>query len=63
MDNEYDTGDAQEKFSDYYQFIKRLGAGSFGQVVQALDKRTSEHVAVKIISKVSVKPNKLSKLR
>ena len=29
--------------------IKRIGKGSFGQVIQAMDKRTNKDVAIKII--------------
>lgn len=32
-----------------YVLQKRIGKGSFGQVVQALDNRTNEEVAIKII--------------
>lgn len=58
-----DSGDYQEKFSDYYEFVQQLGSGSFGKVVHAVDKYTGEHVAVKIISKLNIKPNKLPILR
>lgn len=60
---DFDEGDYQEKFSDYYEFVKVLGRGSFGKVVHAIDKYTGDHVAVKIISKVNIKPNKLTLLR
>jgi serine/threonine protein kinase len=32
-----------------YIVKKKLGKGSFGQVVQAVDKLTGEHVAIKIV--------------
>mmetsp|Transcript_9455 Transcript_9455/g.19600 ORF Transcript_9455/g.19600 Transcript_9455/m.19600 type:complete len:605 (-) Transcript_9455:430-2244(-) len=38
-----------EVIMDRYVIQKRIGKGSFGQVVQALDKNTNKEVAIKII--------------
>lgn len=38
-----------EVINDRYVLQKRIGKGSFGQVVQALDKKTDKEVAIKII--------------
>lgn len=35
-------------FSDYYDYIKPLGCGSFGFVVSAVDRETGEYVALKV---------------
>jgi hypothetical protein len=36
------------KFSDFYDFHKFLGCGSFGFVVSAIDKKTGDHLALKV---------------
>lgn len=36
------------KFEDLYDYHKFLGAGSFGFVVSAIDRKTGEHVALKV---------------
>lgn len=33
-----------------YQVLRMLGSGSFGQVVECIDHKTSEHVALKVIT-------------
>lgn len=38
-----------ETINNRYVLQKRIGKGSFGQVVQALDKKTNKEVAIKII--------------
>ena len=38
-------------FAQYYDFVQILGAGSFGLVFSAKDRRTSEQCAVKVLSK------------
>jgi dual specificity tyrosine-phosphorylation-regulated kinase 1 len=38
-----------EVIQNRYVLQKRIGKGSFGQVVQALDKKTNKEVAIKII--------------
>lgn len=40
MDSDFDKDDYEVKFSDYYRCIKRLGSGSFGKVVKAIDLYT-----------------------
>ncbi len=35
-------------FDDYYDYMKPLGCGSFGFVVAAIDKKTGDHVALKV---------------
>lgn len=47
MDN-YHKG---EKITDYYKFEEELGAGSFAVVKSAVNKKTGELVAVKIINR------------
>lgn len=37
------------KFSEFYDYHKFLGCGSFGFVVSAIDKATGEHLALKVI--------------
>ena len=48
-----DKGDYRFEIGDHMQYrfeiVQRLGRGSFGQVVKALDHRLGEHVALKII--------------
>jgi len=38
------------KFSDFYDYHKFLGCGSFGFVVSAMDKESGEHVALKVFN-------------
>ncbi len=38
-----------EIIHDRYKLIKRIGKGSFGQVVKAVDMKTDKEVAIKII--------------
>ena len=38
-----------ELFNDRYIIDKRIGKGSFGQVVRAYDRKIKKHVAIKII--------------
>ena len=37
------------KFSDFYDYHKFLGCGSFGFVVSAIENCTGEHLALKVI--------------
>jgi serine/threonine protein kinase len=60
---EIDKDDYSDKFSDFYIFIKYLGSGSFGKVVHAIDRQSSQEVAVKVIEKNTVKPEKISDLK
>lgn len=60
---EFDKGDYADKFSDYYIYIATLGSGSFGKVVHALDRQSGLEVAVKIITKKTVKPGKILELK
>lgn len=43
-------------FQTFFVYQSDLGQGSFGKVVQAIDKATSQSCAVKIIDKTRVKP-------
>ena len=36
------------KFSDFYQYVENLGAGSFGFVVSAIDLSTNKKMALKV---------------
>lgn len=38
-------------FDDYYDYMKPLGCGSFGFVVAAIDKKSGDHVALKVSNK------------
>lgn len=38
------------KFSEFYDYHKFLGCGSFGFVVSAIEKSSGEHVALKVTS-------------
>jgi serine/threonine protein kinase len=40
--------DGFTEFNTYFHFIKNLGFGTFGKVVQATDIQTGEVVAVKV---------------
>lgn len=42
-----DTGETR-KFNDLYNFVSFLGTGSFGFVVQAMDRDTGEMMALKV---------------
>lgn len=53
----------QEDFNYHFKFIKFLGKGSFGKVVQAIYLATKQIVAVKIIEKKDKKLNTISKLK
>ena len=36
------------KFSEFYDYHKFLGCGSFGFVVSAIDRESGEHLALKV---------------
>ena len=61
--HDFDSGDYPERFSDYYRYVKTLGRGAFGTVVQCIDKYSQEEVAVKVITKKRVKPEYIARLR
>ena len=49
-DDNFDYIFAQNEIIDNrYKLIKRIGKGSFGQVVKAIDMKTDKEVAIKII--------------
>jgi calcium/calmodulin-dependent protein kinase I len=60
---DFNQGDYSDKFSDYYRYIRTIGKGSFGYVVQALDKYTGAEVAVKILKKSELGDEKIEELR
>jgi len=60
---ELNRGDETYRFSDFFTYIKTLGSGGFGKVVHALDNKTGQEVAVKVITKRSVKATYLKKIR
>jgi serine/threonine protein kinase len=37
------------KFTDFYEYVGDLGAGSFGFVVSAIDIQTQDKVALKVL--------------
>jgi serine/threonine protein kinase len=39
----------KQKYSEYYLFEKLLGQGAFCQVYQAIDQKSGERVAVKVV--------------
>lgn len=41
---------------DFYEIGKTLGKGQFGLVKLAMHKRTNQHVAIKIVKKINMKP-------
>ncbi|CAD8068869.1 unnamed protein product [Paramecium sonneborni] len=55
MDEILNQNDLQTRFSDYYSYVETLGQGAFGIVVKAVNNNTKELVAVKIISKATIK--------
>ncbi|KAF1798481.1 hypothetical protein FB192DRAFT_1263689, partial [Mucor lusitanicus] len=40
-----------EGLQDQYELIKKLGEGAFSNVYEAIDKKTGQHVAIKIVRK------------
>jgi len=42
-------------FDEHFTFIKKLGSGSFGTVVHAINHETDKEVAVKIVNKKNQK--------
>ena len=61
--NELDKGDYNDKFSDFYHYLATLGSGTFGKVVHAIELKTGEEVAVKVIEKKTVKQGRISELK
>lgn len=46
---------SRDPIKDYYDFEEHLGEGSFGKVIKAKHKTTLKDVAIKIISKKTLK--------
>lgn len=61
--DELDKNDHFDKFSDFYVYIRTIGSGSFGKVVEAYDRYSKEIVAVKVIKKYTVKQGKINDLK
>ena len=61
--NELDKGDYNDKFSDFYHYLATLGSGTFGKVVHAIELKSGEEVAVKVIEKKTVKQGRISELK
>ncbi|CAD8148262.1 unnamed protein product [Paramecium octaurelia] len=55
MEEFLNQNDLQTRFSDYYSYIETLGQGAFGLVVKAVNNNSKALVAVKIISKATIK--------
>ncbi|CAD8064900.1 unnamed protein product [Paramecium primaurelia] len=55
MEEFLNQNDLQTRFSDYYTYVDTLGQGAFGLVVKAVNNITKTQVAVKIISKSTIK--------
>eukprot|EP01017_Pseudomicrothorax_dubius_P048837 TRINITY_DN8978_c0_g1_i3.p1 TRINITY_DN8978_c0_g1~~TRINITY_DN8978_c0_g1_i3.p1 ORF type:complete len:357 (+),score=48.53 TRINITY_DN8978_c0_g1_i3:64-1134(+) len=58
-----DDDESEERFSDWFEMIGLLGQGAYGVVVSAVDNLSKEEVAVKIISKKTVKASEIDHLR
>jgi serine/threonine protein kinase len=41
----------RDDFEEYFRFVENIAAGAFGKVIRAVDLRTNEEVAVKMIDK------------
>ena len=61
--HKFDKGEGSKKFSDSYIYLSTLGSGSFGKVVQAIDRVSGQEVAIKIIRKKSFKYNKIMQIK
>ncbi|CAD8165543.1 unnamed protein product [Paramecium octaurelia] len=55
MEEYLNQNDHQTRFSDYYTYVETLGQGAFGLVVKAFNNHSKVLVAVKIISKATIK--------
>ena len=53
----------KQNFVELFHFVRPLGKGAFGKVVEAIDLETGEAVAVKIINKQNCSEPQLIKLR
>lgn len=42
---------SNEDFEKYFKFVENLAAGAFGKVIRAVDLKTNEEVAIKVIDK------------
>jgi serine/threonine protein kinase len=45
----FSTHETADNPTEIYEFVRRLGAGTYGQVFHAIDKRTNADVAIKIL--------------
>jgi serine/threonine protein kinase len=41
----------RDDFEEYFRFVENIAAGAFGKVIRAVDLRTNQEVAIKIIDK------------
>ena len=55
--------EAPDKLEEKFEFVKSIASGSFGTVIQAVEKSTNREVAVKVINKSGARTSLISKMK
>ena len=55
--------EAPDELEEKFEFVKSIASGSFGTVIQAVEKSTNREVAVKVINKSGARPSLISKMK
>lgn len=61
--DELTKDEAPDELEEKFKFVKSIASGSFGTVIQAVEKSTNQEVAVKVINKSGARPSLISKMK
>ena len=61
--DELTKDEAPDELESKFNIIKSIASGSFGTVIQAVEKSTNREVAVKVINKSGARPSLISKMK
>ena len=61
--DELTKDEAPDELESKFNIVKSIASGSFGTVIQAVEKSTNREVAVKVINKSGARPSLISKMK